>query len=1373
MAIVITTDNVIDIESLKFVIVTWEKYNGDVRESPTMCNVLKNIAASSPKSIPYQPRVKEIVGDFKEAAFLYVKEGEREDAAKCYEKAESFEEACKIYEAIDDKESISRTAECLGDLEKALKFVIKPERKVRLLIKCGNFHEARIFAAGLESPEEYFNLIKTEARKQIEAKIKSRDFIGAMELADVAECEAIETEKILFLGHQHFNKRIASASSDEDIESVYREWIELEKKAGNYEEAGRMAEEILNDLDLACKLYELAHLINRAIETASGYYAGHEDSKEAKIKLAELHEKGGNLLKAAKYYEEAEIYDKAYTFYESSQHFIKAIDCYLKTPDPNTDALIRLYRGAGEFEKVIEIYMRSGTFHDLDNALAIAKNHNLKTHIRILEDKMAELFSGTENDLERCFKKARDDVLGTYSLVFGIDFGTTNSVAAIFNKKRRKAEIIPTSRGSEFEPSFFGVDKNNRPVYGETARMRSLIAPDCVVSHVKRSLGENRKYSLGGKEYRSEEIVAKILNWLRLNTEAYLRSKVESTFYDILENENLKFPDETLKAFLNQKDHIHLEEVVLSVPSYFNNNQKRATRDSAEIAGLTVRRLLHEPTAAALAYGYRRPYSGKLAVIDLGGGTLDISILDVGDGVYDVLTVGGDTKLGGSDIDTELVQYVVKDIKNTLGLDINQTTHPIEIARLRDACENLKINLSSLNEYTMELVHFLNKPKYTFTMKRTELEDLSRPILERIKATIENTVKEEGSDIDHFLLVGNATKMPIVCNLVEKNIRAKHLKGIDPGTVVTTGAALEGAVLSEDIKQTLLLDIVPHSLGIAAFDPATTEKKTSILIERNKTIPTEKSEIYTTAKDSQPNVHIEIYQGESTDPCRNYFLGDFVLDGIAPVAAGIPKIEVTFGIDVDCILTVTAVDKGTRNKQSIRIDGAVTLSPHEKQNLSRYFSDSEKIDLLDKELDSSRLEIKNLISACEKIIEDTDISIQIFFEQFHEKVEVNSRLYKVNADQTNAIQEMFILKDQFIHGTLKYKDKLATIANNIKHVEMKHLDISDKAIVTELKERIGLLSNHKEALIDLTESIEQNVTNIVGDWMQVLDSMEPDIENMDYLKKANYHLIAGRANEARDILESIALNEEGLTKEAFHLLLKCYVQTGLREEYRELHKRFGNLFGMTHPDFNQLNSFLKNADESVFIIQGASQQHGIYSGSGFCVAPNLIVTNRHVIEGIPIQEIKIIGKDQTYEVQELETDPINDLAIIKVNALLKPFRLGYFNFVEPGEQVIAIGFPSPGSYVHNENIYISKGIVNSIRKTDFSPERNIFIDAKIGSGMSGGPLINDLGEVVGIITFVKYGIRRGEKGMIALEEQPVALPIHLAKKYLRKYLSEQ
>jgi len=1368
LAIRITKDNIIDKELVRTAVTLWEKYNGDIRKNPTMGNVLTNITKFAPESIPDNPRVIEITGQFKEAAILYIKEGDLLNAARCYEKAEIFGEACNIYELMGDKESASRAAESSGDFEKALRFVVNPERKIKLLIRMERFAEAHEFAGGLESPGEYFNLIKEKAKNRINVKIKSHDFNGAMELADIAECEPAEREEILLLGRQHFDRKIASASSEEEIKSLYRERINLEEKAGHFEEAAGLAEEVLEDLDRASLLYEKANLFNRAIDTASNHFAEQPGNNVANIRLAELHEKGGNLIRAAKLYEIVGQYGKACDLYERMQQFNKAIECYLKTPYPSQNVLVRLYTGAGEFIKVIEIYMVSESFPDLEKALSLATTHNLTSHIRVIKEKMAIFLKGSEKDLEQCFTNAREEILVSYSKVIGIDFGTTNSVVAIFNKKSKKIEIIPNSRGILCEPSFFGVDEDNHPIFGEAARLRSLIKPDCVVARVKRSLGEKEQFLVNGKPYRCEEVTANFLQHLRSFAEAYMQSKVEARFYDLLESLDLMYPAEILKAFLNkQKGYIHVEEVVLSVPAYFNDNQKRATRDSAEIAGLRVLRLLHEPTAAALAYGYQKPYSGKLAVIDLGGGTLDISIVDIEEGVHDVKIVGGDTKLGGSDIDALLLQHVILNIKELWGINLNERNHPEEIVRLREACENLKINLSSVNQSTIELEFFLNNPCYTFSMTRTELEALSKPILERIEATFKKTIKEYGLKIDNFLLVGNATKMPAIRELAERIIPAKQIMGIDPGIVVATGAALEGSILANELTKILLLDIVPFNLGISVFQEEGGEETISKIIGKNSRIPIKKSDIYTTKEDNQPNVHVRIYQGESSQPKNNYFLGDFILEGIQSAPAHIPKIEVTFDIGVDCILTVTAMDQTTGKKRSIKIESAVVLSPQEKQNLMNYFSRRENANTFEKGLEKVRMDIETLKLSCSEAIKAAEYAINDFFGKFHEKVEVNPQLYKVNPDQIREIQDMFIQKNQFIHGIPKYADQYTSILNNLSQIEARHLDFSDIEIITRLKERIDALSHYKHSLENVIQSVERNVTDVVANWIQTLESLEPDSEKMTPLEIANYHLTSGRANQAREILESLALSSEGLTKETFQLLLKCYIRLGLKEAYRDAHMRFGNLFGIIYPDFNRLNSFLKIVDDSVFMIQVVSQHYGAFSGSGFCIAKNLVVTNRHVVEGTSLPEIKIIGKNRTYIVDKLELDPSNDLAILRISDNLIPLRLGEFNFVEPGEQVLAIGFLAPSSSLHSENIYISRGIVNSIRNIDASSERIIFIDAKIGSGMSGGPLINDLGEVVGIVTsFILYSVRQNGKGSSFVEDQPVALPIHLVGRYV-------
>ena len=890
-------DGLVDKVQLETAVRLWETHQGSVENSPEISQMLQGVASFAPERLPDNPRVKEIVGQIREAALLYTEEGDLRSAARCYKTAGVYDQACRIYQELGENEEASQAAESMGDLEKALELVVVPKRKIKLLIRTDRLSAAREFAAGFDSPDAYFDLIREQAKRRMAAKIKARDFVGALALADAADCGPLEREKLVSRGRQHLEQRVASAVSEKEIRSIYRERVDLEEKAGHFEQAARLAEDVLDDLPRASFLYEKANLFDRAIEAASGETE----------RLAELHEKGGSLLKAAKHYESAGQYERAYALYERTKYFKKALDCYLKTANPRQGVLLHLYVKAGEPGQAIEWYLESGRLTDLEEALSLATTLGLVSYVEIIEGRIAELASGNQGELKSYLATAREDVLETYSQTIGIDFGTTNSVVAVFNKKTEKAEIVISPNGSPYVPSFFGITKTHRFIFGEAARLRSLTTPHRVVARVKRSLGEERYFTIGHGSYRSEEVVASILRHLVSNAETYLQSKVETRFRDLVRQSELRFPATMLDAFLNEQEETeHVEDVVLSVPAYFNDNQKRATRDSADIAGIRVRRLLHEPSAAALAYAHRRRYSGNLAVIDLGGGTLDISIVEIGEGVSDVQNIGGDTKLGGSDIDALMVDRVKADIKERWDVDLERKKP--ELARLRYACENLKIDLSSVTQATTTLPHFLNRPKYTFSLTRSELERLSRPILNRIRSIIRETIEEYESSIDNYILVGNATKMPAFRDLVRGVMPAEPLGGIDPGTVVASGAVVQGAILRHDSDQLVLLDVVPYSLGIEVMQQSG-EQTISRLIDKNARIPIKTSDTYTTKEDNQRSVQIKVYQGESPHPRENHCLGDFLLEGIPPAPAHVPKIEVAFDIGSDCVLTVTAIDK--------------------------------------------------------------------------------------------------------------------------------------------------------------------------------------------------------------------------------------------------------------------------------------------------------------------------------------------------------------------------------------------------------------------------------------------------------------------------------
>jgi len=1342
----------------------WESMNGDIRNSTALTEAFRDLAQAHPELIPNHAHLREILHQYKLAAELYAAENDLTNAARCYEAEGLYQKAEAIYLKLHDVEGVSRNAEARGDLEKALQYVVKPERRVNLLIKLNRFQKAWEAAEKLDSPAAFKVLISQKATEQLNKLLEQKDYIAALKLFELSGKTPEERDQILSQARKHYLKLIAEANSGDAIRDINRNRIQLEETAGNFAEAGRIAEEDLGDLDLAILLYEKANLFDRAIEMTIEQSEGLSDNNEVKIRLAGLQERGGNLMKAAGLYESASLYEKAYELYHGVGHNNKALDCYLKVQEPDRDKLIQLYLELGEYEKAIDLCLKTGEFAYLDRALEVARTYNLNKHVGYIQEKIEEYLSSHAELLETEYARAKAEVVSLYSTIIGIDFGTTNSAAAIYNIQDRKVEIVKTPQGQYYEPSYFGVDEHNHPIFGDSARLHHLVAPDCVIAGVKRILGERRNISIGGTQYRTEQVVAKILQRIKLNTESYLQAMVDDKFKNKMIQIHPQITKGMLTEFLGkQQTAIEITDVILSVPAYYNDNQKRATRDAAEIAGLRVRRLLHEPTAAAIAYGHQRAFSGTLAVIDLGGGTLDISVLEVGDGLYAVQTVGGDTKLGGSDIDNILYKEMVAEIKRKTGIEISKGTYPSETARLEDACEQIKIALSSIQEESRPLSYFLNQPEYILTLSRAELERLAQPVLERLKTAIQKTIGKK--KITHYLLVGNASKMPAVQNVVKKAIAGTYLSGIDPGTAVVCGDALEGAILSGSLKESLLLDVVPYNMGISVLkqNVVNSPEEFSIIINKDTIIPTAKTSDYTTVKDNQTEVRIKIYQGESPIARENYFLGDFVLSGIAPAPAGVPKIDVTFDISSDCILTVSAKDRYTGNMQSIRIEDAVTMSPAEKLSLSRKFAETEQLNMLEAEIIKVRNEIDAQMNNFNEVYAAAGDTVKKFNELFASRIESTPSLFTADEAQTTEIQKMFLQKDQLLISIPVYRDRYSAIVNNIRTKDdSRKPDFNDAKIKLILAEWIESLKKSKMLLNQLINSFSISVTSVYEDWIKVLQSLLPAARKMMPVEEANQLIHMGHISRALEILEGLVTSPDGMTREVFLMMQICYVKSGLGDKYKELHTRFGKLLDFNYPDINKPNTYFKSVDNSIFMIQGFSHSHGSYSGSGFCFAPELIATNRHVVEGSNPSDIKVIGKHGTYKVENVVLDPDNDIAVLKVRSGVPPLRLGEFDFVEPGEQVIAIGFPLPESDDYQENIYISKGIINAIKKTGGSTGRVIFIDAKIGRGMSGGPLINELGEVIGVLTLIRYNFDAENEKIF--EEQPIALPIHLVKR---------
>ncbi len=493
--------------------------------------------------------------------------------------------------------------------------------------------------------------------------------------------------------------------------------------------------------------------------------------------------------------------------------------------------------------------------------------------------------------------------------IIGIDLGTSNSAAAVMQGNR--PVIIPSaegiSLGGKAFPSYVAFTKDGQRLTGEPARRQNVTNTEGTAYAFKRKMGSDYKYNLRGKEYRPQELSAFLLQKIKQDAEAFLGDKVE--------------------------------KAVITVPAYFNDNQRQATKDAGEIAGLEVVRIINEPTAASLAYGLDKTGDQKIMVFDLGGGTLDVTIMELGGGVFEVKSTAGDTQLGGTDMDNLLVDYIAEEFKKEHGIDLRKDR--VANQRLRDAAEKAKIELSTTltTEINQPFITAdASGPKHlTMTMTRSKLEDVIRPVIDRCRKPMEQALSDgklTKEDIKKVILVGGPTRMPIIQKFVEDYVGKKVEGGVDPMECVAMGAAIQAGVLSGEVKDILLLDVTPLTLGIETLGHVMTK-----LIDRNTTIPTRKSQIFSTAADSQTTVEIHTLQGERAMAYDNVTLGRFNLVGIPPAPRGIPQIEVTFDIDANGILHVTAKDLGTGKEQKMTITAPLKMASDE---IDRKIKDAEK-----------------------------------------------------------------------------------------------------------------------------------------------------------------------------------------------------------------------------------------------------------------------------------------------------------------------------------------------------------------------------------------------------------------------------------------------
>jgi molecular chaperone DnaK len=1289
-----------------------------------------------------------------------------QNIASCFWEEGSYADALEHFQKAGNLERTSDCHQQLGQLERAIQLrpAIHPEWILDIRGAMENTVRAHL------DRREFLEAVRLLRTVEQAWRNKSNE----LDISAEADRTQHLLSEVMRTVRASFEAQLQAIQGQSETE-VLKQWSLLEEAAGNYLEAGLQAEKA-QDYFAASLLFEKAGAFGQALIALDSASPNAPDPR----KKAQLLEQGGDFFMAGLLYERMGETEQAISMYEQAKEYQRAAQLRRQQLGDNRavfdDRFQELLTKAGRVEELAELC--AGKAYETERspeekARLLRRIQELGTR-NLVGSKWLNLVAtelpsiealdrrGFEEQAGQWLQAATREVLGDYIDAIGLDLGTSNSVVCLYNKKRGEPEVVEWHGRRQF-PSVFAIDQVGRELVGVPISELLGKSPRAIVTKAKRQMGTDTKFKAGGQVYRPEEISARIINCARQLAREYLGKKIgEKISLRAAQVMGTSPPEDWITAYLEKHPPaIPLGNAVITVPAYFNDAQKQATRTAGVLADINVLRLIHEPTAACLAQRTRSSQNETILIADLGAGTFDLSIIEVEQSVFEVLEIEGDNALGSADLDDVLYSHFLEFVKVETGQDI--ASYRQAGTRLRQACEELKIELSSRSAWTIELPQFLNGSAIELTLTRDELERLAAPWIERIRATCKKINRKPS----RILLIGGGAIMPAVRRGIREVFGQEPSSDLDPLTAVARGAILQAAILMGALQEAILLDVVPFSLGIKSY-VAPGQFKFDSLIPKHTTIPSEKTQRYTTIEDSQTKVRIEVFQGESPVPEDNFKIGQFILEGIPLAKAGVPQIDVTFDIDSNCLLTVTARDAGTGNQCGIMIADSHLLTPAQAASLQARFRDSQthqgyltRLEKLAGELaqmlrETQRIDILELLARLQERLQ--------YYEGHRER-------YLPSATDNNRLFEVYRNRDELEMKARLAQDRWDTLSRS-SHTWLDGYGSLDWRS-TEVGKLVEQLVEEGSSLLERTRSAAQEVTEVAATytrWLSVIENLPINPEgNAEEL--AQHFLRLNRYSEAITHFERI---DAPLSPLQVELGLEILARSRQREAYAALFLEHAQRLGVHSPDNARLNHSVRIYASSVVWIQ-VNLGGSAASGSGFVISPNEVATNRHVVinestgQCVLPETVSVITKEGPLQVASiyLPTESADDVAILRLVtecASVTPLRLGFSELVEVGERILTVGFPAPGEGGFEENLYCNVGLVNRIRPSQLCTERVLEVSIPLQGGISGAPILNQLGEVVGLLSFSMERKRENSSGQIYSEQSFYAIPVEVLRR---------